>query len=316
MPNRYGNRNRESWQGDEDRRRFDDRGSQYGRGGDRDWDSDRESGFGSSGFGGQQDYSSNQYFGSGGQQYGQGYTGGRGSGAFGGDESSGSYYGQASKGTGSSGGGYTDYDDDRGFSSGRRFGGSSGGGYGGSSYRGGYSSSSRGSMGGGYSDRDRFSGGYGQSYGRQNYGSQQDYGNQQDRGWWDRTSDEVAAWFGDEEAERRRRMDEQNQGQHRGRGPRNYTRSDDRIKEDVNDRLTDHTFLDASDIDVEVNNGEVVLTGTVDSRWAKRQAEDIAEDISGVKNVENRIRVKTETFTTSTSDQTNTGTESARGKSA
>src|ERR1044071_1373994 len=29
------------------------------------------------------------------------------------------------------------------------------------------------------------------------------------RGWWDRASDEVASWFGDTEAERRRRMDQQ-----------------------------------------------------------------------------------------------------------
>jgi osmotically-inducible protein OsmY len=110
-----------------------------------------------------------------------------------------------------------------------------------------------------------------------------------DRGWWDKTTDEVASWFGDEEAERRREQDER-LARHRGRGPRNYTRSDDRIREDLNDRLTDNPYLDASDIEVEVLNGEVTLTGTVDSRWAKRMAEDIAEDVSGVRNVENRIR--------------------------
>jgi hypothetical protein len=101
----------------------------------------------------------------------------------------------------------------------------------------------------------------------------------------------VASWFGDEEAERRREMDARQTGQHRGRGPRNYTRSDDRIRDDINDRLTDHDYLDASDIEVEVNGGEVVLTGTVENRRAKRLAEDIAEDVSGVRNVENRIRV-------------------------
>ncbi len=113
-----------------------------------------------------------------------------------------------------------------------------------------------------------------------------------DRGWWDKTTDEVASWFGDEEAERRREQDER-RGQHRGRGPKNYTRTDDRIREDINDRLTDHPYLDASEIEVEVSNGEVTLTGTVDSRWTKRTAEDIAEDVSGVRNVENRIRYST-----------------------
>ena len=50
-------------------------------------------------------------------------------------------------------------------------------------------------------------------------------------------------------------------------------------------------MLDASDIEVEVSGGGDVLTGTVESRYAKRLAEDIAEEVSGVKNVENRLRV-------------------------
>jgi len=117
-------------------------------------------------------------------------------------------------------------------------------------------------------------------------------GNRDERSWWDRASDEVSSWFGDEDAERRRRMDE-TRG-HRGRGPKNYTRSDERIREDINDRLTDHDYLDASNIDVAVNSSDVTLTGTVNSRYEKRLAEDIAENVSGVKNVENRIRVENE----------------------
>jgi len=109
-----------------------------------------------------------------------------------------------------------------------------------------------------------------------------------DRGWWDRASDEVSSWFGDREAERRRQDD----GEHRGRGPKNYRRSDERIKEDINDRLTDAAYLDASEIEVEVSEREVILSGTVDSRNSKRMAEDIAESVSGVTHVENRIRVQ------------------------
>jgi hypothetical protein len=41
-----------------------------------------------------------------------------------------------------------------------------------------------------------------------------------------------------------------------------------------------------------VANTEVTLTGTVNSREDKRRAEDIAESVSGVTNVENRLRVK------------------------
>jgi len=80
-------------------------------------------------------------------------------------------------------------------------------------------------------------------------------------------------------------------GPHRGKGPKGYQRSDERIKEDINDRMMDDGQLDATDIEVEVDNNEVVLNGSVESRLAKRRAEDIAESISGVNNVENHLRI-------------------------
>lgn len=131
-----------------------------------------------------------------------------------------------------------------------------------------------------------------ESYGgRSSYDYDRDrYDRGEDRGWWDRASDAVASWFGDEDAERRRRMDQQRE--HRGRGPKNYRRSDERIMEDVNDRLSDDYYVDASEVEVMVMNTEVTLTGTVNSREEKRRAEDIAESVSGVTNVENRLRVK------------------------
>jgi hypothetical protein len=82
------------------------------------------------------------------------------------------------------------------------------------------------------------------------------------------------------------------EGPHKGKGPRKYQRTDDRIEEDINDRLTDDPYVDASDVNVAVQKGEVILTGTVDDRQAKRRAEDIAESVSGVTHVENRIRVR------------------------
>ena len=84
----------------------------------------------------------------------------------------------------------------------------------------------------------------------------------------------------------------QDRGTYSGRGPKGYTRSDDRIKEDVCDRLTDDPEVDASNIEVSVANCEVTLSGTVDSREAKRRAEDCAENVSGVRNVQNSIRVQ------------------------
>jgi len=136
---------------------------------------------------------------------------------------------------------------------------------------------------------------YRQSGYRSNYPSSEsgfETNRENDRNWWDRASDEVSSWFGDEDAERRRQMDAR--GGHRGRGPKNYVRSDDRIRDDVNERLTDYDYLDASDIEVQVNNSEVVLSGTVETRYEKRAAEDIADRVSGVKNVENRLRIRRE----------------------
>ena len=75
-------------------------------------------------------------------------------------------------------------------------------------------------------------------------------------------------------------------------GPKGYKRSDPRIQEDVNDRLADDPYLDASEIEVTVTNGEVTLSGTVDSRQARRRAEDIAEQLSGVTHVQDNVRVR------------------------
>ena len=76
-----------------------------------------------------------------------------------------------------------------------------------------------------------------------------------------------------------------------GRGPRNYQRSDDRILEDICDRMAQHGQLDAGGLEVRVASGEVTLSGTVNDRHAKRLAEDIAESVSGVREVHNQVRV-------------------------
>jgi Ni/Co efflux regulator RcnB len=80
-------------------------------------------------------------------------------------------------------------------------------------------------------------------------------------------------------------------GRYSGRGPKGWQRSDERIREDVNERLTDHPHIDASEIEVKVSNGEITLTGTVEDRQSKRLAEDIADSVSGVREVHNQLRV-------------------------
>jgi osmotically-inducible protein OsmY len=178
-------------------------------------------------------------------------------------------------------------------------------------------------------------GGYDESYGAMGYGeglgmtggySNTNYGNRnrdwknsyddnnRNRDWWDRTKDEVSSWFGDDDAERRRRVDRIN-GPHKGKGPRDYHRSEDRIREDVCDRLADDDYVDASDIRIEIHNDEVILSGNVSSREEKRRAEDIVESVSGIRNVENRIRVgksdaNFDRYTGTTTDAGGVGRES------
>lgn len=78
----------------------------------------------------------------------------------------------------------------------------------------------------------------------------------------------------------------------RGKGPRSYARSDERITEDLCERLMQDDDIDATNINISVSNGEVALEGTVEQRWMKHRIEDLADRCSGVKDVENRIRVK------------------------
>lgn len=80
-------------------------------------------------------------------------------------------------------------------------------------------------------------------------------------------------------------------GQHRGKGPRGYRRSDDRVRDDVCESLTDDPHVDASNLEVSVKDCEVTLSGTVASREEKRRAEVLAERIRGVKDVHNQLRV-------------------------
>jgi hypothetical protein len=128
----------------------------------------------------------------------------------------------------------------------------------------------------------------GSDNGQREYGDWRSYG--ESRGFLARAGDEVASWFGSEDAARRREQDRRED--HSGRGPSNYTRSDDRIREDANDALTHDWGVDATHINVSVKDGEVTLNGTVDSRQAKRRAEDALERVSGVKHVQNNLRVQ------------------------
>jgi osmotically-inducible protein OsmY len=203
-------------------------------------------------------------------------------------------------------------------------------------------------------------------YGDRDQPYRSERGWREERGFTDRARDEMRSWFGDEEAERRRRADERERefyapptgrddarafggeydrsgaayrnwnepdhgyrpargygygsssgsprsydppasresqylyewsgwphstGGYAGRGPKGYQRSDERIREDVCDRLADDPLVDASDIEINVKNGEVTLSGSVIDRGQKRRSEDVIERVSGVREVHNNLRV-------------------------
>jgi hypothetical protein len=158
-----------------------------------------------------------------------------------------------------------------------------------------------------YGDRERFARESGQNYGR---GSGQDYGRNYGRGY---ENDFNRGGYGQEYGRNsgqnygRYNQDYErgyqgnygpygnagtwNRGRYSGVGPRGYQRSDNRMQEDINDRLTWHGQIDATDVQVEVANGVVTLSGSVNSRREKRIAEDVAEDVPGVKDVQNNLRV-------------------------
>ncbi|HEY0479328.1 MAG TPA: BON domain-containing protein [Kofleriaceae bacterium] len=95
-------------------------------------------------------------------------------------------------------------------------------------------------------------------------------------------------------------------GPHRGKGPAGYQRSDERIRELVCELLTEDDQIDATHIEVSVSHGEVTLSGTVDDRRAKREAEDCACSAPGVRDVQNLLRVR--------DDQSSRGTLSGGGQ--
>ena len=147
----------------------------------------------------------------------------------------------------------------------------------------GYTREDQEAIGGPYTDYGRRFGGYGAGGG---YTPTPEEGvGREGRSWDDRR--DPGSWFGRPPADRA-----YFEGPHRGRGPKGYSRSAERIREDVSDRLTDDPHLDASDIEVAVDGTEVTLNGTVDSRTAKRRAEDQADDVTGVTHVQNNLRVR------------------------
>jgi osmotically-inducible protein OsmY len=80
-------------------------------------------------------------------------------------------------------------------------------------------------------------------------------------------------------------------GRHRGKGPREYTRTDERIYDEVCQHLTLHPLIDASLVDVKVDKGNVTLSGEIFDRRMKFLAEDLVDQVPGVRDIQNNLKV-------------------------
>jgi hypothetical protein len=84
---------------------------------------------------------------------------------------------------------------------------------------------------------------------------------------------------------------EETSGPYAGVGPKGYQRSDSRIHEEICERLSLHGQIDARGIDLQVQDGEVFLKGSIRNRLMKRLAEDVALESIGVRDVYNQLRI-------------------------
>lgn len=76
-----------------------------------------------------------------------------------------------------------------------------------------------------------------------------------------------------------------------GKGPKGWKRSDEMIREDVCEALYRDVEVDASSIEVSVKDALVTLKGHVENRHSKKEAEKCVENISGVEDVYNELKV-------------------------
>jgi osmotically-inducible protein OsmY len=77
------------------------------------------------------------------------------------------------------------------------------------------------------------------------------------------------------------------------RGPKGYQRSDERLKEDICERLMNAYYIDCSEVSIDVKGGKVSLEGSVPERYMKHSIEDIVDSCAGVTDIDNRVRVGT-----------------------
>ena len=81
-------------------------------------------------------------------------------------------------------------------------------------------------------------------------------------------------------------------GLYSGFGPR-YDSAGDPVGQEVASRLTQHGQVDASNIEITVENGDVLLEGTVADEETKRLVGEAVQTVTGVNQIENMLQVQT-----------------------
>lgn len=76
-----------------------------------------------------------------------------------------------------------------------------------------------------------------------------------------------------------------------GYGPKGYRRSDQKLKDEARLLLNQDPILDSSNINIEVFNNVIFLRGFVDSRKDKKRAEFLIEDIFGIEDIQNQLKI-------------------------
>jgi len=155
----------------------------------------------------------------------------------------------------------------------------------GGSDRGSRSRDSR-AMSGGYSGDDS---GYGYGGGARGYG-----GGGRGYGGLAQTGSNPGAGFGSSMGLQPESGSRWSAGPHTGKGPKGYRRSDEKLIEEACQLLERHGDVDASEIEVTCESGMITLQGTVDSRRSKRAAEEAVEQVYGVHDVTNQLKVERE----------------------
>lgn len=77
----------------------------------------------------------------------------------------------------------------------------------------------------------------------------------------------------------------------RGRGPKGWKRTDEKIKEEVCLALQNSLEVDPSRLEVDVEEGCVTLKGEISSKGMQRVAEDLVGSVPGVIDVFSLLRV-------------------------